>query len=211
MQFVNDVDNMKISEALFSGSSTRISEKPKQKFPEFAFIGRSNVGKSSLINMLCNNKKLAMTSSKPGKTRLVNHFLINREWYLVDLPGYGYAKMSKAGQQKLEQVIRNYINLSEEMVILFVLIDSRHDIGQVDLDFLIELGERGIPFAIIFTKCDKSGPNVLAAQIEKNKQRILEHWEELPPCFVSSSENGMGREEILDYIEFILKDLKEQK
>ena len=143
---------MKISEALFAGSSTRISEKPKQKFPEFAFIGRSNVGKSSLINMLCRNKKLAMTSSKPGKTRLVNHFLINREWYLVDLPGYGYAKMSATGKQKLEQVIRNYINLSEEMVMLFVLIDSRHDIGQVDMDFLIELGQSQIPFAIIFTK-----------------------------------------------------------
>ena len=128
---------MKITEALFSGSSTRISEKPKQKFPEFAFIGRSNVGKSSLINMLCNNKRLAMTSSKPGKTRLVNHFLINRQWYLVDLPGYGYAKLSATGKQKLEQVIRNYINLSQEMVMLFVLIDSRHDIGKVDMDFLI--------------------------------------------------------------------------
>ena len=143
---------MKITEALFSGSSTRISEKPKQKFPEFAFIGRSNVGKSSLINMLCNNKKLAMTSSKPGKTRLVNHFLINRQWYLVDLPGYGYAKISATGKQKLEQVIRNYINLSQEMVMLFVLIDSRHDIGQTDMDFLFELGQSRIPFAIIFTK-----------------------------------------------------------
>ena len=143
---------MKITEALFSGSSTRISEKPKQKFPEFAFIGRSNVGKSSLINMLCNNKKLAMTSSKPGKTKLVNHFLINRQWYLVDLPGYGYAKMSATGKQKLEQIIRNYINLSQEMVMLFVLIDSRHDIGKVDMDFLIELGQSQIPFAIIFTK-----------------------------------------------------------
>ena len=143
---------MKIKEALFSGSSTRISEKPKQKFPEFAFIGRSNVGKSSLINMLCNNKKLAMTSSKPGKTKLVNHFLINRQWYLVDLPGYGYAKMSATGKQKLEQIIRNYINLSEEMVMLFVLIDSRHEIGKADMDFLIELGQGGVPFAIIFTK-----------------------------------------------------------
>ena len=132
---------MKITEALFSGSSTRVSEKPKQKFPEFAFIGRSNVGKSSLINMLCRNKKLAMTSSKPGKTRLVNHFLINREWYLVDLPGYGYAKMSATAKQKLEQVIRNYLNFSEDMVMLFVLIDSRHDIGKVDMDFLVELGQ----------------------------------------------------------------------
>ena len=198
---------MKISEALFAGSSTRISEKPKQKFPEFAFIGRSNVGKSSLINMLCRNKRLAMTSSKPGKTRLVNHFLINRQWYLVDLPGYGYAKMSATGKQKLEQVIRNYINLSEEMVMLFVLIDSRHDIGQVDMDFLIELGQSNIPFAIIFTKGDKSGPVALAAQIEKMKNQILELWEELPPTFISSSETGAGREEILDYIESVLETL----
>lgn len=198
---------MKITEALFAGSSTRISEKPKQKFPEFAFIGRSNVGKSSLINMLCKNRKLAMTSSKPGKTRLVNHFLINRQWYLVDLPGYGYAKMSATGKQKLEQVIRNYINLSQEMVMLFVLIDSRHDIGQIDMDFLIELGQSQIPFAIIFTKGDKLGPNALEAQIEKNKQKILELWEELPPVFVSSSENSQGREEILNYIESVLNTL----
>ena len=198
---------MKITEALFAGSSTRISEKPKQKFPEFAFIGRSNVGKSSLINMLCKNRKLAMTSSKPGKTRLVNHFLINRQWYLVDLPGYGYAKMSATGKQKLEHVIRNYINLSEEMVMLFVLIDSRHDIGQIDMDFLIELGQSQIPFAIIFTKGDKLGPNALEAQIEKNKQKILELWEELPPIFVSSSENSQGREDILSYIESVLNTL----
>ena len=157
--------------------------------------------------MLCKNRKLAMTSSKPGKTRLVNHFLINRQWYLVDLPGYGYAKMSATGKQKLEQVIRNYINLSQEMVMLFVLIDSRHDIGQTDMDFLIELGQSQIPFAIIFTKGDKLGPNALEAQIEKNKQKILEHWEELPPTFVSSSENGQGREEILNYIESVLNTL----
>ena len=201
---------MKITEALFAGSSTRISEKPKQKFPEFAFIGRSNVGKSSLINMLCRNKKLAMTSSKPGKTRLVNHFLINRQWYLVDLPGYGYAKMSATGKQKLEQVIRNYLNFSQEMVMLFVLIDSRHDIGQIDMDFLTELGQSQIPFAIIFTKGDKNGPNALAAQIERNKQKILESWEELPPIFVSSSETGAGREDILEYIGSVLETIEEQ-
>lgn len=198
---------MKVTEALFAGSSTRISEKPKQKFPEFAFIGRSNVGKSSLINMLCRNNKLALTSSKPGKTRLVNHFLINRQWYLVDLPGYGYAKMSGTARQKLEQVIRNYINLSEEMVMLFVLIDSRHDIGKIDMDFLIELGQSRIPFAIIFTKGDKNGPMALAAQIDRMKAQILELWEELPPTFVSSSETGLGREEILDYIDSVLKTL----
>ena len=200
---------MKINEALFAGSSTRISEKPKQKFPEFAFIGRSNVGKSSLINMLCRNKKLAMTSSKPGKTRLVNHFRINREWYLVDLPGYGYAKMSATARQKLEQVIRNYINLSQEMVMLFVLIDSRHDIGKVDMDFLIELGQSNIPFAVIFTKGDKNGPKALEAQIDRMKAQILELWEELPPVFISSSETGLGREEILDYIGSVLKTIEE--
>ena len=198
---------MKISEALFSGSSTRISEKPKQKFPEFAFIGRSNVGKSSLINMLCNNKKLAMTSSKPGKTRLVNHFLINREWYLVDLPGYGYAKMSATGKQKLEQVIRNYINLSEEMVMLFVLIDSRHDIGKVDMDFLIELGQGQVPFAIIFTKADKLGLQRQRENVERYLARLSEQWEELPPHFVTSSEKGVGRDEVLSYIEQINNSL----
>jgi len=202
---------MKITEALFSGSSTRISEKPKQKFPEFAFIGRSNVGKSSLINMLCRNKKLAMTSSKPGKTRLVNHFLINRQWYLVDLPGYGYAKMSATGKQKLEQVIRNYINLSQEMVMLFVLIDSRHDLTTVDMEFLFELGQSRIPFAIIFTKGDKLGPNALATQTDRIKNQILEHWEELPPTFISSSETGLGREEILNYIETVLNSLEHQE
>ena len=197
---------MKITEALFAGSSTRISERPRQAFPEFAFIGRSNVGKSSLINMLCGNRKLAMTSSKPGKTQLVNHFLINRKWYLVDLPGYGFAKMSKTGQQKLAQIIRNYISLSPDMVMLFVLIDSRHDIGKLDMDFLIELGQNRIPFAIVFTKGDKSGSTVLARQIEKNKEQILQYWEELPPVFVSSAETGMGREEILDYIESVLNN-----
>ena len=202
---------MKITEALFSGSSTRISEKPKQKFPEFAFIGRSNVGKSSLINMLCNKKNLAMKSSKPGKTRHVNHFLINRQWYLGDLPGYGYAKMSATGKQKLEQVIRNYLNFSQEMVMLFVLIDSRHDIGKVDMDFLFELGQSNIPFAIIFTKGDKMGPVALETQINKMKTQILEHWEELPPTFISSSETGLGREEILEYIGTVLDSLEENE
>lgn len=198
---------MKITEALFAGSSTRVTDRPKQVFPEFAFIGRSNVGKSSLVNMLCNNKKLAMTSATPGKTQVVNHFLINRSWYLVDLPGYGYAKMSKSGKQRLNQIIRNYISLSPDLVTLFVLIDSRHDIGKTDMDFLTELGESRIPFSIIFTKADKSGDAAREAQIEKNKKQILEYWEELPPVFVSSSVNGMGKEEILDYIESVLKQL----
>lgn len=199
---------MKISEAKFAGSSTRVSEKPKQKLPEFAFIGRSNVGKSSLINMLCGNSKLAMTSSQPGKTRLVNHFLINNEWYLVDLPGYGYAKMSATDKKKLEDVIRNYLNFSEEMVLLFVLIDCRHDIMKTDMDFLDELGTSDIPFSIIFTKEDKLGPVARARQIERNKQILLDRWEELPPIFESSSETGLGKEEVLNYIGEILKTLK---
>lgn len=157
--------------------------------------------------MLCNNSRLAKTSSTPGKTQHVNHFLINRSWYLVDLPGYGYAKMSKNGRQKLAQIIRNYINLSPDLVLLFVLIDSRHDIGQIDMDFLKELGENNIPFAIIFTKGDKSGSNVRKEQIEKTKGQILEYWEELPPVFVSSATTGMGKDEILDYIESVLNQL----
>jgi len=176
--------------------------------PEFAFIGRSNVGKSSLINMLCDNSKLAMTSSTPGKTRLINHFAINKEWYLVDLPGYGFAKMSKAGKDQLTAVIKDYIFNSEEMVLLFVLIDSRHDIGKIDLDFLIDLGENGIPFSIIYTKSDKQGPNVTNAQIERNCALLKEYWEELPPYFVSSAQKGTGKESILNHINTILESLK---
>lgn len=195
---------MNISEARFAGSSTRVAQKPKRSLPEFAFIGRSNVGKSSLINMLCRNSKLAMTSSTPGKTKVVNHFIINDSWYLVDLPGYGYAKMGQKGQEELKNIIRDYIHNSEEMKMLFVLVDSRHDIGNIDRDFIAELGENGIPFAIIYTKCDKSGPNVLAAQLEKNREILLQDWEELPPVFCSSSQKGTGREEILGYISEIL-------
>lgn len=199
---------MKISEARFAGSSTRISQKPGPKLPEFAFIGRSNVGKSSLINMLCNRRGLAKTSATPGKTRLVNHFRINDTWYLVDLPGYGYAKASRKGQESIADVISDYILNSSEMVMLFVLIDSRHDIGRTDMEFLEELGEHGIPFAIIFTKCDKQGPNVLAAQIERDKEILYQQWEELPDMLVSSSETGQGREDILNYIETTLSSLQ---
>ena len=198
---------MKISEAVFAGSSTRISQKPKRSLPEFAFSGRSNVGKSSLINSLCGNRKLAMTSATPGKTKVVNHFLINDSWYLVDLPGYGYAKMNQKGRDELAAMIRDYILNSEEMVLLFVLIDSRHDITRIDLDFLAELGEHGIPFALILTKCDKQGPNVLAAQLERDRQILLEQWEELPPVFCSSSQTHRGRDEILDYIDTLLKTI----
>lgn len=198
---------MKISEAKFVGSSTRVSGKPERSLPEFAFIGRSNVGKSSLINMLCNNRKLAMTSATPGKTRLINHFLINDRWYLVDLPGYGYAKADKAGREAIAEVIRDYIMNSREMVTLFVLIDSRHDIQRIDTDFIAELGEHGIPFSLIMTKCDKKGPNALAAQVERDKEILLQEWEELPKIFCSSSQTGMGRDEILDHIGNILDTL----
>lgn len=198
---------MKISQATFAGSSTRVHQKPKRLLPEFAFIGRSNVGKSSLINMLTGNAKLAMTSSTPGKTKVVNHFLINDKWYLVDLPGYGYAKMSPQAREQLAEVVRDYVFNSEEMVMLFVLIDSRHDIGAVDMDFLAELGENNIPFAIIFTKTDKQGPNVWKAQLEKDKERLFSMWEELPPIFSSSSLKASGKEEILAYIDSILKTL----
>lgn len=198
---------MKISEAKFVGSSTRVSGKPERSLPEFAFIGRSNVGKSSLINMLCNNRKLAMTSATPGKTRLINHFLINDRWYLVDLPGYGYAKVDKTGREAIAEVIRDYIMNSREMVTLFVLIDSRHDIQRIDTDFIAELGEHGIPFSLIMTKCDKKGPNALAAQVERDKEILLQEWEELPEIFCSSSQTGMGRDEILDHIGDILDTL----
>lgn len=198
---------MKITKAEFAGSSTRVEQKPARKLPEFAFIGRSNVGKSSLINMLTANSKLAKTSQTPGKTQLVNHFLINDSWYLVDLPGYGYAKMGQKGREELAAVIRDYILNSKEMALLFVLIDSRHDIGRIDLDFLAELGEHGIPFALILTKCDKQGPNVLAAQIERDREILLQQWEELPPLFCSSSQTHRGKEEILDYIGNILNTL----
>ena len=197
---------MKITDAIFAGSSTRVSQKPSRRLPEFAFIGRSNVGKSSLINMLCNRRNLAMTSQTPGKTKLVNHFLINDSWYLVDLPGYGYAKLPKSGQEELRRVIWDYISRSAEMQLLFVLIDSRHDVGRIDREFLASLGENGIPFALIFTKGDKLGPNALLAQVERDKAILLEEWEELPPVFLSSALTGAGREEILSYIESVLKN-----
>lgn len=192
---------MTITEAKFSGSCTRVSQKPSRRLPEFAFIGRSNVGKSSLINMLCGNRKLAKTSSTPGKTKLINHFIINDSWYLVDLPGYGFAKISQKGREELRKMINDYIEKSEEMVVLFVLIDSRHDITKIDREFLAGLGENGVPFAIIFTKGDKLGPNALKAQIERDKEILSEDWEEMPPMFASSAETGAGKEDILDYIQ----------
>ena len=198
---------MKITKAEFVQSSTRVEGKPADRLPEFAFIGRSNVGKSSLINMLCSNGKLAKTSQTPGKTKLVNHFRINDRWYLVDLPGYGYAKLPGREREELRRVIWDYIRNSEELVMLFVLVDSRHDMQTIDLEFMASLGEEGIPFGIIFTKGDKSGPTALSAQIEKNKARLLEDWEELPPVFVSSAVKATGKTEILDYIGKVLQTI----
>lgn len=202
---------MEIRSAVFAGSSRKLDDRPKERLPEFAFIGRSNVGKSSLINMLCNIKELARTSSTPGKTLLVNHFKINDRWYLVDLPGYGYAKISQKARLSLAQTNNDYINGSSELVELFVLLDSRHKIQKIDLEFLISLGEAGIPFSIIFTKADKLSKTAAAKQIENNKQELLEYWEELPPVFVSSSETKMGKEEILEHIDESLKIAAEHK
>ena len=198
---------MNITQARFAGSSTRVADRPSPHLPEFAFIGRSNVGKSSLLNMLTGNGKLAMTSSKPGKTRLVNHFLINDSWYLVDLPGYGYAKVSQKGRDALADVVRDYIHNSPDLTLLFVLVDSRHEIGRIDIDFIAELGENGIPFAIIFTKADKMGPVAVRNMIDKDCEILLRDWEELPPVFLSSSQSGQGREEILKYIDTVLKSI----
>ncbi|MBR0224414.1 MAG: YihA family ribosome biogenesis GTP-binding protein [Bacteroidales bacterium] len=198
---------MIIKQALFAGSSQRTDQKPKAVHPEFAFIGRSNVGKSSLINRLCGKKGLAHTSSTPGKTQLVNHFLINEAWYLVDLPGYGYAKLGQKGREKLQEIIGDYILHSEDLVLLFVLLDSRHELQQIDRDFINELGQEGIPFALIYTKCDKMGTNALKARVEHNAALLLENWDQLPPTFCSSAETGQGRDEILNYIETILNNL----
>lgn len=203
---------MKITSAKFAGSSTRTGQRPKPRLPEFAFIGRSNVGKSSLINMLCANAKLALTSSTPGKTKLVNHFNINDLWYLVDLPGYGFAKMPLKEKEKLQEVIRDYLNHSQELSTLFILVDSRHDMQKIDLEFIAELQGSDIPYAIIFTKGDKMGPVARQAQVDKNVARIKEYLLEQYPGdellfshFQSSAQTGLGRAEILSFIETVLK------
>ena len=188
-------------------SNTRIDRCQQTGLPEYAFIGRSNVGKSSLINMLTRKPKLAMTSATPGKTMLINHFVINKAWYLVDLPGYGYAQRGKKAKDKLTQMIESYILNREQMTNLFLLIDIRHEPLTIDLEFIEWLGENGVPFAIIFTKADKLGLQRQRENVEKYLARLAEQWEELPPYFVTSSEKGLGRKEVLDYIEQINKDL----
>ena len=189
-----------IKSAQFVISNSDVRKCPQDNRPEYAFIGRSNVGKSSLINMLTDKKRLAMTSATPGKTLLINHFLINDEWYLVDLPGYGYAKRSKSQSEKLQQIISGYVLGREQMTCLFVLIDCRHEPQKIDLEFIEWLGENGIPFSIIFTKADKLTRTALASNISAYKKRLLEEWEELPPIFITSAESKTGREELLQYI-----------
>ena len=196
-----------IKNARFVISNSDIKKCPNDGKPEYAFIGRSNVGKSSLINMLTGHSKLAMTSSKPGKTLLINHFIVNNEWYLVDLPGYGYAKRSKNQQEQLQHIISNYILDREQMTLLFVLIDSRHEPQKIDLEFFQWLGENGVPFSIVFTKADKLTRSKLAENVAAYKNRLLEDWEELPPVFITSSETALGRDEVLQYIDEVNKTL----
>ncbi len=200
---------MEIKNSEYSISSPTVSMCPKDTKPEYAFIGRSNVGKSSLINMLCNHKNLAKTSSTPGKTLLINHFIINKEWYLVDLPGYGYAKRSKTQRDKLEQMIAQYILQRVQLANVFVLIDIRHDPQTIDREFIDWLGQSQIPFCIVFTKADKLSPSKVKPAAEAWMQKMLDTWEELPPYFITSSSSKMGREDILNYIEEINKSFQE--
>jgi GTP-binding protein len=199
---------MDIKKAEFVISAPVVSQCPKDTKPEYAFIGRSNVGKSSLINMLTNNKRLAKTSATPGKTLLINHFIINDEWYLVDLPGYGYAKRSKKEVEKLDQMIRGYILQREQLVNVFVLVDVRLEPQKIDLEFIEWLGLSSIPFSIVFTKADKLSVSKVSANAEAYKKKLLETWEELPPIFLTSAEKRQGRDEVLGYIEQVNLSLK---
>lgn len=201
---------MEITSAEFVISNSRADMCPKTNLPEYAFIGRSNVGKSSLINMLTQRSKLAMTSSTPGKTLLINHFLVNKEWYLVDLPGYGYAQRGKKMMDKIKKMIEDYVLTREQMTCLFVLVDSRLSPQNNDLKFIEWLGENGIPFAIIFTKADKQSTSKTNRNVELYLKTLQEQWEELPPYFISSSEKKTGRDEILNYIESVNRSLSSQ-
>ena len=202
---------MNITQAEFVISNTDVKKCPAGTLPEYAFIGRSNVGKSSLINMLTGHKGLAMTSSTPGKTMLINHFLINKSWYIVDLPGYGYAKRGQKGQAQIQKIICSYILQREQMTCLFVLVDCRHEPQAIDLQFIEWLGENGIPFAIIFTKADKLKAGRVKNNIQVYIEKLKEQWDELPPYFVTSSENRMGREELLNYIDNINKEVNKSQ
>lgn len=192
---------MIVNTARFVVSNTDVAKCPDDRRHEYAFIGRSNVGKSTLINMLTGKKNLAMTSATPGKTMLINHFLVDDSWYIVDLPGYGYAQRSKADRARLEKIIKSYILNREQMTNLFVLVDSRHKPQKIDLEFMAWLGENGVPFSLVFTKMDKQSPAAGAKQTAAYLETMLEQWEELPPVFRTSAADGRGRGEILDYIE----------
>ncbi len=202
---------MEIKSADFVISNTDVRKCPEGFRPEYAFIGRSNVGKSSLINMLTGKKGLAKTSQTPGKTLLINHFLINDEWFLVDLPGYGFAQRGKEGREKLKKIIEAYVLYREQLTCLFVLLDCRHEPQKIDLEFMEWLGENGVPFAIIFTKIDKLSKGRLNENLTAYRQRLLETWEELPTILVSSSEAKIGKEEILSFIEQINNGLEEEE
>ena len=198
---------MIIKSAEFVISNTDVNKCPASTLPEYAFIGRSNVGKSSLINMLTQRKGLAMTSQKPGKTQLINHFLINNEWHLVDLPGYGFARVGQSNRERLKSIIEDYILEREQLTNLFILLDCRHEPQKIDLEFIEWAGENGVPFALVFTKADKLSKGKLASNREAYKQTLLESWEELPPIFITSSEAKEGRDELLNYIEDINKTI----
>ena len=201
---------MNIKSATFEISNTDVRKCPPGNKPEYAFIGRSNVGKSSLINMLTNKNRLAKTSSTPGKTLLINHFLINDAWYIVDLPGYGYAQRGKESREKLKHIIQSYILGRAQMTNLFVLVDSRHKPQKIDLEFMQWLGENEVPFSIVFTKMDKLGKEAGQRNVEAYKAQLLEQWEELPPLFITSSEDRRGRDELLNYIEEINRQIAEE-
>jgi GTP-binding protein len=199
---------MKIKSAEFVISNSLVAKCPKERFPEYAFIGRSNVGKSSLINMLTNKKSLAKTSGRPGKTQLINHFIINKEWFLVDLPGYGYARVSKKSKKTFQKFITDYFAKREQMLCAFVLVDSRHEPQKVDLEFMEWLGTNQVPFNIVFTKADKLKPEALKRNIARYQEIMLETWEECPQHFVTSSSNYDGKDDLLNYIENINNSLQ---
>ena len=200
---------MKIKSAEFVMSNSDVSKCPKERLPEYAFIGRSNVGKSSLINMLVDRKNLAKTSGRPGKTQLINHFIINKSWYLVDLPGYGYARVSKKAKKTFQKFITDYFEKRSQLVLAFVLIDCRHEPQPVDIDFMRYLGEANIPFQIIFTKADKLKPNALTRNVETYIKKMLESWEEMPAYFVTSSSKKQGKEDVINNIKLINQQIKD--
>ena len=192
-------------------SNSDVSKCPKDHLPEYAFIGRSNVGKSSLINMLTNRKNLAKTSGRPGKTQLINHFIINKNWYLVDLPGYGYARVSKTSKKTFQKFITNYFEKRQQLISAFVLVDIRHNPQPIDLEFMQYLGEKGIPFSIIFTKADKLKPNAITRHVEDYKTVLLQTWEELPNYFITSSSKNIGQDDVLDFINATNEEIESLK